>query len=429
MRHSPPYLALLCTSMLLPACSGRPASVEAVHRGQHVDVLPSAADAAPVEATSYGPFPRPAALEPQIGFWRSVYASWRRSQVAVHDDRFLGLVYEVVDLPGDIADQYTEEQKFLIRERREYWQQRLRALEQGLNRSVPPAAEDRALLAKVEQVGPLDQVLPGAADRVRVQRGLRERFKRGLEISGRYEGRFRKIFRQHGLPEEFAYLPHVESSFQAQARSSAGAVGIWQFTRGAAERFMTVNELVDERLDPVASAYGAARYLSYAREQLPNWPLAVTSYNHGIGGMRRARDAVGDDIAQIVRRYDHPKFGFASRNFYTEFLAACEIARQPARFFPEGLHYDPPMDARRAVLSHPMSVVEVAASFDVDRADLIALNTGWNAEVRTGQTNLPAGSTVWLPDERPGRDGPEGVAGWASRYRALGGGDRVDYRY
>jgi membrane-bound lytic murein transglycosylase D len=73
--------------------------------------------------------------------------------------------------------------------------------------------------------------LNGAAMRVRSQRGIRERFKHGLEISRRYDRQFRKIFRDAGLPEDLAYLPHVESSFQPAAKSSAGAVGMWQFTK------------------------------------------------------------------------------------------------------------------------------------------------------------------------------------------------------
>jgi membrane-bound lytic murein transglycosylase D len=187
---------------------------------------------------------------------------------------------------------------------------------------------DRELLARLD-----GGRLAGAAERVRSQRGLRERFRRGLEISARYEQHFRRIFRDAGLPEDLAYLPHVESSFQAAAKSSAGAVGIWQFTRAAAERYMTVNEIVDERLDPIAATRGAARYLRDAYNRLGSWPLALTSYNHGVNGMQRAKNLYGGDLVRIIADYDHPQFGFASRNFYTEFLAARDIARQPERYF------------------------------------------------------------------------------------------------
>lgn len=289
-----------------------------------------------------GEFPRPTELEHQVTFWRRVYSEWKRSQAVVHDDRYLDLVYEVVDLPGNSVESYTPEQKALVDERRLYWQDRLRGLAIDVKAGLAPSPMDSELALRIAQAAG-DSGLRTAFERVRVQRGLKERFKRGLEISGRYERVFRHIFRRAGLPEDLAYLPHVESSFQASARSSAGAVGIWQFTRSAARIFMDLDLIGDQRMDPIASARGAARYLGSAHEKLGSWPLALTSYNHGIGGMQRARQAYGEDFVRIVRHYDHPKFGFASRNFYTEFLAAREIAREPERFFPEGLRFEAPL--------------------------------------------------------------------------------------
>jgi membrane-bound lytic murein transglycosylase D len=155
----------------------------------------------------------------------------------------------------------------------------------------------------------------------------------GLEISRHFDRQFRKIFRDAGLPEDLAYLPHVESSFQPAARSSAGAMGMWQFTKGAAKTFMPGGR-VDLCLDPFASAIGAARYLSYAYSKLGDWPSAITSYNHGIGGMKRAQNQVGRDFLRIVNNYDGPAFGFASRNYYAQFLAAREIASNPMLYLP-----------------------------------------------------------------------------------------------
>jgi len=344
-----------------------------------------------------GVFPKPAALEPQVSFWRNVYGVWSRSQVVLHDNRFLDVIYEVIQLPGDITEGYTPGQKQLVRERTAYWQSRLRDLEQKVAAGMPLAPDDRKLALKIGPHGNLKTALQGASERLRGQRGLRERFKRGLEISGRYDRHFMEIFRQTGLPEDLAYLPHVESSFQTQARSSAGAVGVWQFTRAAAERFMSINATIDERLDPIASAYGAARYLSYAYGKLGSWPLAITSYNHGISGMQRAKQSFGHDFMRIVSDYDHPQFGFASRNFYAEFLAAREVANQPKRFFAEGLRYEKPLDWDRVVLTQNALVSTLARQYDTDRSRLIALNAAWTEPARSDRAALPAGTAVWLP--------------------------------
>ena len=281
-----------------------------------------------------GAFQKPGELEPAIEFWRKTYTVWHRSEIAFHDDRYLDVIYEVMVFPGDVDESLTSEQKEIVKQRRDFWKAQLFALESKLRYNVPLNANDRQLISKLERSGrQFNNVLNGAAERVRSQRGTRERFKRGLEISRRYDPQFRKIFREAGLPEDLAYLPHVESSFQPAAKSSAGAVGMWQFTKGAAKTFIPAGDRVDKRLDPFASAIGAARYLSYAYRKLGDWPAAITSYNHGIGGMKRAQNQVGRDFVRIVKTYDGPAFGFASRNYYAQFLAAREIASNPMRYF------------------------------------------------------------------------------------------------
>lgn len=295
------------------------------------------------ESLVAGIFPKPIDLEPQVAFWRNVYAVWSRSEAAVHDNRYM-VVYEIVQLPGEIEESYTPMQKMLLQERLDEWRDRLRGLEYKLTFGLPLNGAERQLADRIARHADLRTAIRGASERVRYQRGLRERFLRGLQISVRYDRLFRDIFRRYGLPEELAFLPHVESSFQENARSSAGAVGIWQFTPAAAKTFIGDDSLA-ARLDPVASAHGAARYLRHAYDQLGSWPLAITSYNHGIGGMKRAKDRYGHDFMQIIKNYDHPQFGFASRNYYAEFLAACEIALQPELFFAEGIRFDPDSDA------------------------------------------------------------------------------------
>jgi membrane-bound lytic murein transglycosylase D len=281
-----------------------------------------------------GAFQKPGELEPAVAFWRKAYTEWRRSEVAIHDDRYLDVIYEVMVVPGYVDESLTSEQKEMVKQRRDFWKVQLFVLESKLRYHAPLNASEKQIIAKLERNGrQLNSVLNGAAERVRSQRGTRERFMHGLEISRHYDRQFRKIFRDAGLPEDLAYLPHVESSFQPAARSSAGAMGMWQFTKGAAKTFMPGGR-VDLCNDPFASAIGAARYLSYAYSKLGDWPAAITSYNHGIGGMKRAQNQVGRDFVRIVKIYDGPAFGFASRNYYAQFLAAREIASNPMLYLP-----------------------------------------------------------------------------------------------
>jgi membrane-bound lytic murein transglycosylase D len=297
-------------------------------------------------ATHSGVFQKPGELETAVEFWRKTYAVWHRSEVAFHDDRYLDVIYEVMVLPGDVDECLTSEQKEMVNQRRDYWKAQLAVLEsKSRYNNAPLNANDRQMIAKLASSGrQLNSVLNGAAERVRSQRGTRERFKHGIEISRRYDRQFRKIFSDAGLPEDLAYLPHVESSFQPAAKSSAGAVGMWQFTKAAAQTFMPAGDRFDQRLDPFASAIGTAHYLSYAYSKLGDWPTAITSFNHGIGGMKRAQDQVGRDFVRIVQTYAGPAFGFASRNYYAQFLAAREIASDPMQYFPEGVQYEFPLE-------------------------------------------------------------------------------------
>jgi membrane-bound lytic murein transglycosylase D len=342
------------------------------------------------------PFPRHDALAEQVAFWRNVYGYWSMSQVALHDMEYPGIVYEVIDLPGPASEGYTLQQKKFIEDRREELQARLRSLEQRYTNPVALTDADRDLLFRI-RAGGGDEAVAGASERVRSQRGLRERFRRGLEISGRYDAAFRTIFNDAGLPEDLAYLPHVESSFQTNARSSAGAVGVWQFTRGAGKLFLKMSPAIDERLDPVASARGASRYLRRSYDVLRDWAFAVTSYNHGVEGMLRAKRQVGDDFSRVVREYDSRSFGFASRNFYTEFLAARDVAGKHGEFFPEGLRFEPPLQAQTVTLDRKTSAVQLAKLYNVSLSELAAANPAWSRRAARGDVPLPAGIEIWLP--------------------------------
>jgi membrane-bound lytic murein transglycosylase D len=226
---------------------------------------------------------------------------------------------------------------------------------------------------------------------------VRERYHGGLERSGRWLAKFSEIFRRHGLPEDLALLPHVESSFQANARSSAGASGMWQFIRSTGGTYMTVNSSIDERLDPVAAADGAARYLKNSYNKLRDWPLALTSYNHGLGGMLRAKERFGTDFVRIVRDYDGRYFGFASRNFYAQFLAARHVALNADRYFPEGVRYAAPLTDQPVRLRYPATVDELALQYRVPRSVLTERNLAWLDPVRNGARPVPADTTVWVP--------------------------------
>jgi membrane-bound lytic murein transglycosylase D len=350
-------------------------------------------DPASVDADT---FPELEAIRPNVDFWTRVFAEWTLGQVVIHDLDYPALIYEIVELPGPIEGRYTDEQKDWVEAHRQDWEDYLRSLERKVAAGKPLDEIDKRWALHIATMIGSDK-LEDAHERVRSQRGLRERFRDGLERSFRFDGPFRGIMREHGLPEDIAYLPHVESSFEYRARSTAGATGIWQFTRGTGKHYLTINSAIDERLDPIAATRGAARYLKDAYEKLGTWPLALTSYNHGVQGMLRAKQRFGTDFEKIFLEYRGRLFGFASKNFYAEFLAARRIASDPDAYFPEGYSPEPELDLDSVVLDRRVTPYWLANHYDVPLDELASINPGWSRRAVDSGLRLPEGTEVWLP--------------------------------
>ena len=355
------------------------------------------------------PFPAYPWLAKNVTFWSQVYGRYPSSQGLIHDSQNLGVIYQVVTLSGGTSD---SEAARLANERqieavKGRYRRLLLALAAGQPSGDPEERRVRALFGPGAKAG----VFAAAADQIRFQRCLKDRFMAGVIRSGRYLGQIRAIFRRYQLPEDLAYLPHVESSFNYQAYSKSGAAGIWQLIPETGRRFLRIGPGIDERRDPIAATQAAAQVLKLNHEKLGSWPLALTAYNHGLNSMLRAKGQYGD-FAGVWRRYDDPRFGFASRNFYAEFLAARELAKNYRRHFHD-LRPLPPLPASLHTLTAATSLAELSRRFKVRPATLAALNPALLPPVLTGKEKAPKGYRLRLPSKpkprqalvtrRPGR--------------------------
>ena len=120
---------------------------------------------------------------------------------------------------------------------------------------------------------------------------------------------------------------------------------------------MRVDHVVDERNDPFSATRAAGRLLAYNYSITGNWPMAITAYNHGLGGVRRAMKQYGDEsYTDILRNYNGRTFGFASRNFYVAFLAAREVDQNVDKYFP-GTVPEKPTDYETVKLATYVSAI------------------------------------------------------------------------
>ncbi len=336
---------------------------------------------------------RPAGLERDIGFWRKVFTGVTTGQALVHDNRRLDVIYESVEIP---AKESPARVRRLSEQSRSKYKRILTALAGGKRKGLT-TEEARVLALWPEDV--TNDELREAARNVRWQQGLADRFQAGLIRSGRWQPYIRARLREQGVPEQLASLPHVESSFNPAARSHVGAVGLWQFTRPTGRRFMQIDHVVDERRDPFSSSEAAARLLSYNYSILNSWPLAITAYNHGVAGMRRAVKRMGtDDIEIIVRGYSGRAFGFASRNFYVAFLAAVEAERDAEKYFGPITKQQPQQDILVSLPDY-VPAKTLQREFGVPLETLRAYNPALMNPVWSGTKHVPRGFEVRLPDD------------------------------
>jgi membrane-bound lytic murein transglycosylase D len=336
-------------------------------------------------------FPRPPELEPQVKFWTRVYTEVDTRSGFIHDDLRMDIVYQTIKIQDDLS---SRERRRRVERSIQTYRDIVAKLGTGARENLN--AEEQRVLA-LFPANVTNAELKAAVQRVRFQLGQSDRFRAGLIRSGTWKPYIHEALAKQGLPRELAALPHVESSFDPTAYSKVGAAGMWQFMRSTGVRYMRIDHIVDERRDPFFATDGAVRLLADNYSNVETWPLALTGYNHGVAGMRRAVSQLKTtDIATIVRKYQSRSFQFASRNFYTAFLAALEIDTNPEKYFP-GIKIDPPSDTGVVVVPDFMKTDTLADALNLREGTLRELNPALADSVWSGDKLVPKGFRLRVP--------------------------------
>jgi len=335
--------------------------------------------------------PKPAALEPAVAFWTRIYTEVDTNSGLIHDAENLEVVYKRMRFSNNTS---RRSRSRMIKREKKRIKTILRALSRGKRSAM--SHEYKRILSLWPQ-GVSNRTLRRAASNVRFQLGQANKYRAGMIRSGQWRKYIHEVFSERGLPTELSLLPHVESSFNPKAYSKVGAAGLWQFTRSTGRRYLRVDHIVDERMDPYKATKAAASLLAHNYAVTGTWPLAITSYNHGAAGMRRAVHILGTtDIATIIRRYKGRTFGFASRNFYTAFLAAVEVDKNYKKHFGS-LALMNPISPKIMRIPNYVPAVQLSKAMGINMDLLRAVNPALRPAVWSGSKHIPKDYHLNLP--------------------------------
>jgi len=332
----------------------------------------------------------PPGLHERVGFWFDIYSRYDSHKRVIHHSLFPWIIFKVVDVEpiisssfpkfrwqrNQVADEIVKKELASVR----------KALDAIASKRLADLDSDKLSNTELQVHNALQGLLKNgrgdvrklarrARQEVRVQTGQRNFFAEGLQTAPRYLNVMEEIFEKHRLPVELTRLPLVESSFNKHAKSKVGAAGIWQFMENTGrKKKLIINDEIDERKSPFKATDAAAKLLKENHMILGrSWELAVTAWNHGPGGVKKASKAVGSrDLARIIERYNSKRFDFASGNFYAEFLAALYTERYSDVIFP-GLPRHAPLEIQELKLTRKMRVDEIlkVASISMDEFESI----------------------------------------------------------
>lgn len=267
-------------------------------------------------------------------FWFAIYTKYSSDQVVVHHRESHSLIFDVIDVTGllgkprakriaDARKRLTDLLKHLSKsngacpddDQRQYCLEILKVLQQyGL--VTPKTTKERA------------KFYLELASSVRSQSGQKNFIQNGLAQLAPLAPKIDHLFKLFDVPGELIAIAFLESSFNTRARSRVGAAGVWQFIKTTGQQFFTVTPKQDDRLNPLISTLGALQMLKQNQKIAGRWDLAIWSYNSGLRHILEAKKELKTSdlkLSHFLENYEHPRIGFASKSFYSSFLALVHV--------------------------------------------------------------------------------------------------------
>lgn len=147
-----------------------------------------------------------------------------------------------------------------------------------------------------------------------------------IKRANRWLPQMQKILEAHGIPEDFKYLPLIESNL-LNVTSYKDAVGYWQILKTSGKELgLEITNEVDERYDPLKATEAACKYLKRSYKKFGSWTMVAASYNRGMGGVERALENQKESSYYDLYLNDE------TSRYVFRILAIKEIAENPLRY-------------------------------------------------------------------------------------------------
>lgn len=328
----------------------------------------------------------PEKLKPRVLFWANIYSSYPSNTAVIHDKNNPAIVYDVLDLSAADKEFKT-----------------IRQILKGISDAKSPknffakTNDEKRIKYIVTHNMKKGAEIQNAWRNIRVQTGQKDCIIDGLKNSFKYLPIIEDIFKEDGLPWELTRIPFVESSFNIRASSKVGAIGIWQIMDVTGKNFMETRSFYDERYSPFKASAVAAKLLKENYDSLKSWPLAITAYNHGPSGLKKASKQLRTrDIATIISGYRGKNFGFASQNFYSEFLAALYVTVYYEKIFGH-IEKGHPLSFYYVNIEKDISVKDLSEISGLSITELASYNPEFSNKMLKGDIPVKKGQKVKLP--------------------------------
>lgn len=285
----------------------------------------------------------------RVNFWFRVYTQYSSDQVIIHDKENFDLIYNIIDFKDIHSSKLNRYVKSKLQTQLslEYTRKLKKSFTLFSKRLTKLKKEDALLLKKLKKIFKIPRnrkkrkrFFSKLAKNIRTQTGQRDMIKKGIVRSIPYFPYLEKKIKLFNIPKELLAIPFLESSFNPKAYSKVGAAGAWQFMPFIASLFMPKRtKYVDYRRNIFISSVSAFNLLRENKMILKRWDLAVTAYNSGTKHLLRARKKLRKrkrkfTLPNVLKGYNHAHLGFASKNFYSEFLALVHVLAYKNTIYP-----------------------------------------------------------------------------------------------